>query len=117
MCETEPEPLRGRWDCLWYYLTMQRGTIIQHRRSWTLLYYDTQIRNGERKRIRVSKKLAIVSKEYPTKNSVQLLADKIVSPLNLNAVQPESSMLVTEFIESWYFPVIEKELRPSTVLN
>jgi len=96
---------------------MQRGTIIKHRRSWTLLYYDTVIRNGERKRIRVSKKLAVVSKEFPTKTSVKPLADKILTPLNLNATQPESSLLVTQFIEKWYFPVIEVELRPSTVLN
>ena len=100
-----------------YNHAMQRGTIIKHRRSWTLLYYDTVIRNGERKRVRVSKKLAVISKEYPTKTSVKPLADRILNPLNLNATQPESSLLVTDFIEKWYFPVIERELRPSTVLN
>jgi hypothetical protein len=45
---------------------MQRGTIIKHRASWTLLYYDWQFLDGERKRVRVSKKLAFVSKDYPT---------------------------------------------------
>jgi hypothetical protein len=36
---------------------MQRGTIVKHRSSWTLLSHDLQFRDGVRKRIRVSKRL------------------------------------------------------------
>ena len=59
---------------------MQRGVIIQHRRSWTLVYYDTQIRNGKRKGVSVTlkKKLAAISTEYPTKRSVRHLADEVL---------------------------------------
>lgn len=94
---------------------MQRGTIIKHRASWTLLYYDLQYRNGKRKRVRVSKKLAAVSPAYPTKASVRQLADDILTPLNRKKLQPESSLRMTDFIENRYFPAILHELKPSTV--
>lgn len=93
---------------------MQRGTITLHRGSWTLLYWDTQFRDGERKRVRVRKALAQKSDEYPTKSSVRLLADKELQPVNLKQVQPESSLLLTEFIEQQYFPMMKPELKPST---
>jgi integrase len=94
---------------------MQRGTILRHRASWTLVYRDTQFRDGQRKRVKVWKKLAAVSKEYPTKASVRHLADKILAPLNEKAVQPESSMKLQEYIDDVYFPSVEKILRPATV--
>jgi hypothetical protein len=88
---------------------MQRGTIFKQRSAWTLLYYDTQYRDGRKKRVRVSKKLARISKEFPTKRSVRQLADEILAPLNRKQLTPESSLLVTEYIEDHYFPSIEPE--------
>jgi integrase len=93
---------------------MQRGTIIKHRKSWTLLYYDHRIRGGQRIKVRVSKKLAAVSKEYPTESSVRTLAAKILSPINEKRLLPESSLKLCEFIEQHYFPMVKRELRPST---
>ncbi len=94
---------------------MQRGTIIRHRSSWTLLYYDFQFRNGQRKRVRVSKKLARVSKEYPTERSVRHLADDILAPLNRKQLQPESSLKISDYIDDFYFPSVEDRLRPATI--
>lgn len=96
---------------------MQRGTIIKHRNCWRVLFYDTQYRDGVKKRVRVSKKLAPISSVYPTASSVRQLADDILSPLNRKQVQPESSLKLTEFIEKSYFPAVEPKLRPSTFLN
>lgn len=96
---------------------MQRGTIVKHRNSWTVLYYDTVYRDGKPKRIRVRKKLAAISKEYPTKHSVRTLADDLLSPVNKFQLTPESSFRITDFIDKHYFPSIEQTLRPSTVLN
>src|ERR1700745_4198672 len=96
---------------------MQHGTIIKHNGAFTLLYYDTQFRDGKKVRVRVSKKLARVSKEHPTAASVRQLADEILSPLNRRQLQPESAMLLTEFIELRYFPGMKNELRPSTIHN
>jgi hypothetical protein len=96
---------------------MQRRTIFKQRNSWTLLYYDTQYRNGKKKHVRVSKKLAVISKEYPTKSSVRQLADEILAPLNRNQLQPESSLKITEYIEGHYFPSVKPELRRSTYVD
>ena len=93
---------------------MQRGTIGLHRGNWTLLYWDVQLREGERRRVPVRKVLAPKSEEYPTKRSVRLLADKELQPINLKQVQPESSLPLTEFIEQHYFPMMKAELKPST---
>jgi integrase len=100
---------------------MQRGTIVLHRGSWNLLYWDIQLRkvNGvsTRIRVRVRKHLAPKSKEYPTARSVQHLANDILGPVNGKQLQPESSQAITDLIENSYFPAMEKELRPSTLLN
>jgi hypothetical protein len=64
--------------------------------------------------VRVSKKLAAVSKEYPTASSVQQLADEILAPLNSKQLYPESTLKITDFIESRYFPIMKSELRPMT---
>lgn len=94
---------------------MQRGTIIEHHGSWTLVYRDTQIRDGRRKRVKVWKKLAPKSKEYPSRNSVRVLADEILAPLNRKQVQPESSLTVADYIQDVYFPFARQSLRPSTL--
>ncbi len=94
---------------------MQRGTIIKRRGSWTLMYYDLQFRDGKRRRVRVSKKLAKVSGEYRTKASVRQLADDILAPLNRKQLQPESSLKVADYIDDFYFPSVENRLRPATI--
>jgi integrase len=94
---------------------MQRGTIIKHRKSWTLIYRDIQIRNGQRNTVKVWKKLATIGKDYPSKRSVRHLADRILGPLNEKALQPESSLTVHDYIQDYYFPSVANTLRPSTV--
>jgi|ERR1700678_2863811 len=93
---------------------MQRGTIIKHRNSWTLIYHDVQYRDGKKKRVRVSKKRAPVSKEHKTAANVRMLADEILAPINRKQVQPESSWFLHDFIENCYFPAIKPRVRPST---
>jgi integrase len=94
---------------------MQRGTVIKRRASWTLLYYDLQFRDGKRKRVKVSKTLAKISKEFPSKASVRHLADKILSPINGKQLHPESSLTVSDYINDFYFPSVQKDLRPATI--
>lgn len=95
---------------------MQTGTIIRHRASWTLVYYDTQFRKGKQERIRVWKKLAKISKEYPTAESCRLLAAEILAPINRQQSVPESSLPLSKFIDDYYFPG-QVELKPSTVVG
>ena len=93
---------------------MQRGHTYEHRGSWVLRYFDVVVVNGQRQRKKCFTKLAPVSKEYPTKASVQLLADKVLEPINSKRLQPESSRLVTDFIENTFLPYVKLNLRAST---
>jgi hypothetical protein len=63
---------------------------------------------------RRSSRSSLSREDYSTKTSVRHLADEIVGPLNRKQVQPESSLSISEYIEKYYFPAVEKELRPST---
>jgi integrase len=93
---------------------MQHGHVFKFRRSWFLKYYDVQLRNGVRVSKRICKKIAPVNQTYRKKSDVQLLADKILTPINSGAVVPESSMKVSEFIENFYLPHVKATLRAST---
>jgi integrase len=96
---------------------VQRGAIVKRYGSWTLLYYDTLFRNGKKKRVLVSKKLTRASKEYPTAESCRLLADGILAPINRKQSVPESSLALHEFVDLFYFPAVEHELKPSTIVG
>jgi integrase len=76
--------------------------------------WDAAIVDGKKKKIRRATFLAPIGKEYPKKRSVIALADRILTPLNAGHVQPESSLSVAHFIENYYLPFVQKELRPST---
>jgi integrase len=93
---------------------MQRGQIFQHRGNWRVRYREKIVEDGQIKKILRSSFLAPVGKEYPSKRSVGLLADKILAPLNAGTTQPESALTVTYFIETYYLPHVQNELRPST---
>lgn len=93
---------------------MQRGHIFKFRGKWFVKYYDVQLVNGIRASKRVCKKLVPVNETYRRKSDVQSLADKILAPINSGAVVPESSMMVSEFIENHYLPHVKRSLRAST---
>ena len=94
---------------------MQRGRIYKHHGSWLLQFYDDVLVDGKPTRKRKSVKLAPANKEFPTKRSVLLLAEKHLAPANSGQLQPESAIRLTDYIEKVYLPAAEKRLRPSTV--
>ena len=93
---------------------MQRGQILKHHGAWLLRFYDTELVNGKPVRVRRAKRLAPISPEFPTKRSVLTLAEDVLGPINRATQTPDSSMLVTDFIELRYLPHVQKNLRPST---
>src|ERR1019366_4256656 len=94
---------------------MQRGRIYRHHGSWLLQFYDDVLIDGKKSRKRTCVKLAPANKEFPTKRSVWSLAEKHLGPVNSGQLQPESAVLIAEYIEKVYLPSAEKRLRPSTV--
>ena len=83
---------------------MQRGRIYKHHGSWLLQFYDDVLVDGKPTRKRKSVKLAPANKEFPTKRSVLLLAEKHLAPANSGQLQPESAVRLTEYIETVYLP-------------
>jgi integrase len=111
-----------QWLPIWIATFRQDATVWhatgnhhQAPRFVDVVVRDHQLRNGEKKRVKVSVKLARCDREYPTKASVRQLADKILAPLNRGRLQPEASLKVSQYVEDSYFPAIEKTLRPATV--
>jgi integrase len=80
---------------------MQRGAIKQHGKFWVLKYREDVLKNGVKVRKDVYKKLAPLSREYQTKESVQALADVILAPLNAGLRQPQSVDTVETFLDSF----------------
>lgn len=80
-----------------------------------LQFYDDVLIEGKATRKRKSVKLAPANKDFPTKRSVLLLAEKHLAPINSGLLQPESAILLSDYIEKIYLPAAEKRLRPSTI--
>jgi integrase len=80
---------------------MQRGAIKQHGKFWVLKFREDVLQNGTRVRKDVYKKLAPISREYQTKESVQPLADLILAPLNAGVHQAQSVDTIETFLESF----------------
>jgi integrase len=94
---------------------VQRGRIYKHHGSWLLQYYDDVLVDGKKIRKRKCVRLAPANEDYPNKRSVLLVAEKHLAPVNTGMLQPESAVLVADYIEKTYLPAAEKRLRPSTL--
>jgi integrase len=93
---------------------VQRGTITRHRNNWILRFWEYQVKDAQRVRVRAYKNLAPIGPAYPTKKSVESLAWKQLEPINTKRLQPEGAMPIADFIENVYFPFVKEMLRPST---
>ena len=73
--------------------------------------------DGTIKRKLVCKKLDVeYGDQYRTKKSVKQFVDEILAPVNSGLLNPQSTMLVTEFVDRVYLPeYVEKHLRAATV--
>ena len=95
----------------------QRGYVFHKGKSWFLRYCDDVMQSdGSIKRKLVCKKLTVeYSGDYRTKKSVQPFVAEILAPLNSGVLNPQSTMLVSEFVEKIYLgEYVEKNLRAAT---
>jgi integrase len=58
--------------------------------------------------------LANIGGEYRTKNSVRVLAEEFLAPLNNGTTSVDSLMSLTDFIEQRYLPYVKERRAPST---
>lgn len=93
---------------------MQRGHITKHHGSWFLRFYDVVLRDGQAVKKLRAVKLTRISETYPTKRSVERLAEKYLAPVNAAIRSPEAEETLANFIEKKYLPHVRAELRPVT---
>jgi len=95
----------------------QKGYLFHQGPSWFLRYCDDVMQpDGTIKRKLVCKKLDVeYGGEYRTAKSVQPFVDQILAPLNSGLLNPQSTMLVSEFVDKVYLPeYVKKNLRAAT---
>jgi integrase len=95
----------------------QRGYIFHQGTRWFVRYYDDVMQpDGTIRRQQVCKKLTVdYGGDYRTEKSVQPFIAEILAPLNSGLLNPQSTMLVSEFVEKIYLgEYVEKNLRAAT---
>ncbi len=96
----------------------QKGYIFHKGKSWFVRYCDDVLQpDGTIKRKLVCKKLSVeYGGDYRTEKSVQPFVAEILAPVNSGLLNPQSTMLVSDFVERVYLPeYVEKNLRPATL--
>ncbi len=100
----------------------QSGYVFRRGKSWFVRYCDDVLQPDRTvKRKLVCKKLDVAYKnedgtltEYRTVASVKPFAQEILAPVNAGLLNPQSTMLVADFVEKIYLPeFVEKQLRAS----
>src|SRR5262245_19472769 len=95
----------------------QKAYVFHRYGSWFVRYRDNVRQpDGTIKYVQVCKKLDVeYGGEYRTKTSIKPFVQELLAPLNSGLLNPQSTMLVSEFVENVYLPeYVEKNLRAAT---
>jgi integrase len=93
----------------------QTGYIWRVGKSWYGRWYRDEIVNGAVARVQHSEKLCTYCDRYRSKKDVKPLLDEKLVGVNNGRSSAESTLRVVEYVERFYFPWAESELKPSTV--
>lgn len=95
----------------------QKGYVFHKGKSWFVRYCDNVLQSDATiKRKLVCKKLGVeYGGDYRTLRSVQPFVRELLAPVNAGLLNPQSTMLVTDFVDQIYLKeYMEKQLRPAT---
>ena len=96
----------------------QKGYVFHRYGSWFVRYRDNVLQpDGTVKHVQVCRKLDVeYGGDYRTVKSVMPFVRELLAPLNSGLLNPQSTMLVSEFVERVYLPeYVKKNLRAATV--
>ncbi len=96
----------------------QKGYVFHRYQSWFVRYCDdVKQPDGTIKRKLVCKKLPVAyGGEYRTKKSVAPFVKELLAPINSGLLNPQATMLVSDFVDTVYLPeYVEKKLRPASL--
>jgi hypothetical protein len=91
----------------------QGGTIVRKGSNWILRYYEGRVIGGEIKRVRTSRVLAPFGDAYRNKTDVKALAQKVMTEAApaIGGRNIDGSLTLGEFVETRYFPNIERRVQ------
>jgi integrase len=93
----------------------QKGYLYKKGNLWLLRYYDFEVLpEGTIRRIQKAHKVAEAEGEYRTKKAARGLANDFLAPLNDRRATPQSTMMLSHFVENTYLPFIQTHKRIST---
>jgi integrase len=95
----------------------QSGYVFHRYKSWFVRYCDDVMQSdGTIARKLVCKKLDVeYDGEYKTRKSVEPFVREMLAPVNAGLLNPQSTMLISDFVERVYLPeYVTKQLRPAT---
>src|SRR6266478_7138951 len=98
-------------------MRQQTGYLFHRYGSWFVRFMDdVRQPDGTIKRKLVCRKLDVPSGgEYRTKKSVQPFAKELLAPINSGLLNPQATMLFSDFVDTVYLPeYVEKNLRQPT---
>src|SRR6266550_1438040 len=96
----------------------QKGYVFHRYGSWFVRFMDdVRQPDGTIKRKLVCKNLPVAyGGEYRTKKSVALFVKELLAPINSGLLNPQATMLVSDFVDTVYLPeYVEKKLRPASL--
>jgi integrase len=93
----------------------QQGYIFRIKKSWYGRWYRDEIVDGVVVRGQHSEKLCSYSDRYRSKKDVKPLLVEKLGPVNEGRCSAESTMTIVEYVERFYFPYAESELKASTI--
>jgi integrase len=93
----------------------QEGYVYRKKQNWYLRYREVvQQPDGTSAYVQKCRKLVEYGGDYRTKSAVKVLADEFLAPLNNGSASPQSTMLLTQFVDQLYLPFVKSNKRPST---
>jgi integrase len=93
----------------------QKGDIYRKKCNWYLRYRDAVVqKDGTFKLVLRTRKLIEHGGDYRSKKAVQVFVNEFLAPLNNGTTTPQSTMMLTQFVDERYLPFVKSNKRPST---
>ena len=99
-------------------MRQQKGCVYHQGKSWFVRYCDDVLQSdGTLRRKLCCHKLPVeYGGDYKTRRSVQPFVEEFLAPLNSGLLNPQATMLVTEFVDTIYLPqYVKKQLRAASI--
>jgi integrase len=93
----------------------QNGYIYRKGNIWLCRFYDNRVMpDGKVQRVQKAQKIVEYGGQYRSKAAVRPLVKEFLERINDSRVTPQSTMSLTQFVETRYLPMVKAHKRVST---